>query len=578
MPKKSTLEEFIAKARAVHGDRYDYSMVKYVNGTTSVCIKCPVHGEFMQAPKLHLKYGCRKCGRVACSEKRKDSFETFVMKARKVHGDRYGYERLRTDGSENYRGSYEPMDIYCPVHGTFCQAPHDHLKGSGCPKCGRENTVQSRRMTNEEFIRRATETHGGKYSYEKTDMDGRDTDGKVIIKCTVHGYFRQNPHDHIKGQGCPKCAARKMSEKKKITAEEFEERASRIHDGKYSYTGVYYGSDVRVPIVCPVHGTFLQTPHDHLEGAGCPVCGGLTSHAEEDISAMCEEALGKENVKRRRRNILDGGRELDIYLPTIGYAIEYNGLRWHSEEFGKDCRYHIGKTEECLRKGIRLIQVFEDEYECHRDAVMSKIRHILGMDRSLPKIMGRKCSVREISPNEAKRFLDEYHIQGYAGSTVRIGAFNDDVLVAVMTFRKERNGGNAWELNRLASDSRYICQGVGGKLFAYFVRNYGPEEVKSFADRRWTVDEENNIYAKLGFIFDRYTEPDYRYYIGTNAVRYHKFGFRKERLHARYGLPLSMTEKEMTESLGYSRIWDCGLIKYVWRKKESDEIADTSVS
>ena len=121
-------------------------------------------------------------------------------------------------------------------------------------------------------------------------------------------------------------------------------------------------------------------------------------------------------------------------------------------------------------------------------------------------------------------------------------------------------------MTRFASNSNYVCQGVGGKLFNYFIKNYNPLEIKSFADRRWTINEENNIYLQLGFKFDSYTAPDYRYFkISDGVVRQHKFGFRKNILHKKYGLPLTMTETEMTEKLGYAKIYDCGLIKYVWK-------------
>jgi hypothetical protein len=135
-----------------------------------------------------------------------------------------------------------------------------------------------------------------------------------------------------------------------------------------------------------------------------------------------------------------------------------------------------------------------------------------------------------------------------------------------MTF-KTLDKCNNWELTRFASNYNYICQGVGGKLFTHFIKNYNPEEIKSFADRRWTINEENNIYIKLGFKFDSYTNPDYHYYREEDGpIRQHKFAFRKNRLNKKYGLPLSMTEEEMTENLGYTKIYDCGLIKYVWKK------------
>ena len=128
---------------------------------------------------------------------------------------------------------------------------------------------------------------------------------------------------------------------------------------------------------------------------------------------------------------------------------------------------------------------------------------------------------------------------------------------------------NIWNLNRFATDNNYICQGIGGKLFKYFTTNFQYYEIKSFADRRWTSTIERNIYDILGFKKITYTKPDYRYYNPKvdRYLRFHKFNFRKDKLIKRYpdvDLKPGMTEYEMATKLGYTRIWDCGLIKYVY--------------
>ena len=205
----------------------------------------------------------------------------------------------------------------------------------------------------------------------------------------------------------------------------------------------------------------------------------------------------------------------------------------------------------------------------HRDVVFGKIKHIIGVSDVHNRIPGRKCVVRTINNHTAKEFLDKYHIQGFVRSTVYLGAYHDEELVAAMSFKRELKDSDSWELARFASNYNYICQGVGGKLFKEFLREYKPEEVKSFADRRWTTDEENNIYIKLGFEFVGYIRPDYMYYAPKldRYKRFHKFGFRKQILNKKYGLSLSMTETEMTRKLKFKRIWNCGLIKYVWKRK-----------
>lgn len=266
------------------------------------------------------------------------------------------------------------------------------------------------------------------------------------------------------------------------------------------------------------------------------------------------------------RKILHG-KELDIFIPSRGVAIEFNGNIWHGEKYGKDSKYHLWKLEECNRQNVKLMQIFEDEYALHKDLVLSKIKHILGCDGDLTKIGARKCKVAELLRNEANEFLEANHIQGFVNSTKYIGLKHEDALVAVMAFL--HNNDSSWTLMRFAVKGGVLCQGACGKLLKYFKKKYDPTSIVSFADRRWTLDGTCNMYTKVGFDLDSVLAPDYRYYNPKvdRYKRFHKFGFRKQILHKKYGLPLTMTELEMTRELGYDRIWDCGLFKYVWRKE-----------
>lgn len=279
--------------------------------------------------------------------------------------------------------------------------------------------------------------------------------------------------------------------------------------------------------------------------------------------------LNSYNIKTECNRQILIGKELDIYIPEKKIAIEFNGLRWHSEWYGKKKKdYHLNKTKLCNEKGVKLIQIFEDEYVNHKDIVLSKIKHILNVKNGAYKIMARKCEICEIDYDVAKNFLNENHIQGFFASSIYLGSYYNNELVGVMSFKKENNNCNIWELTRFATKIDYVCQGLGGKLFKYFVKNYEPIEIKSFADRRWTLDESNNLYVKLGFKLSKILPPDYKYY-NNNLNKYeriHKFSLRKQRLNKKYGLSLTMTETEMAKELGYDRIWDCGLLKYVWKK------------
>lgn len=186
-------EEFIEKARKVHGDKYDYSKVEYVRAIEKVCITCPVHGEFWQTPSSHLSgNGCRECGRISMSQKHSKNNDWFIEKAKEIHGNKYDYSKVE------YVNNSTKVCITCPEHGEFWQTPSNHLKGNGCPKCH----IRSRMDTNT-FIRKAQFVHGYKYDYSKTFCDG--VKKYVEITCPKHGVFRQKANRHLKGHGCPTC-------------------------------------------------------------------------------------------------------------------------------------------------------------------------------------------------------------------------------------------------------------------------------------------------------------------------------------------------------------------------------------
>ena len=544
-------ENFINKAKKIHGDKYDYSKVNYVNSKTKVCIICPKHGEFWQEPRHHLsKHGCPMCGKENSDRKQSLTLNEFIEKSNQIHNGKYSYDKV------NYVNAETKVCIICPKHGEFWQAPHSHLRGQACPKCGRERNINSIKITNETFIEKATQIHGGKYDYSKCIY--KDSNTKVKIICPIHGEFWQIASSHLNGHGCVKCA----NIGKLNTISDFIKLSNNKHHGKYDYSRVnYINNATKVCIICPKHGEFWQRPDNHIKGQGCPKCGQITSKAEDEIINILKDFC----PQRHNRTLLEG-KEIDIYLHNLKLGIEYNGLRWHSEEFGKDHRYHLDKLNECNEQGIRLIQIFEDEWLNHREICETKLKQICGLSTN-PKIYGRKCEIHEITnKNIAYEFLDKNHIQGRTGFTVGLGAYHEGKLVGVMTFKKEKEG--YWDLNRFATDINYQCVGIGGKLFKYFTRNYDYQEIKSFADRRWTTDPTNNLYTKLGFEFDSFVPPTYWYYNPriSKIERFHKFGFRKQHLHNQYGLPLTMTEREMTTTLGYTRIWDCGLIKYIYRK------------
>lgn len=298
--------------------------------------------------------------------------------------------------------------------------------------------------------------------------------------------------------------------------------------------------------------------------------GNLTPTTKDRFISKYEKEIRKfldeHNIQYEHNRQILFGKEIDILIHDKHIGIEFNGLRFHTEKFGKDKNYHLNKTIKCNEKGYGLIHIFEDEYVNHKDIVYSKLSHILHLDDNLPKISGRKITVKKIYKNDAMQFLNQYHIQGFASSTVYLGGFYNEELVAVMSFKHGNVKNTNWELTRFATKYNYRYQGVGGKLFKYFIREYNPKYIVSFADRRWTIDKDSNLYTLLGFNLEKINQPDYRYYNDKidRYKRIHKMTFNKNTLSKKYGFPITMTEKEMTQELGYERIWNCGLFKYVW--------------
>lgn len=195
-------ERWIARARAVHGDRYDYSSVVYVNSGKKVLVTCREHGPFPVTPDNHLKSGCPRCGDARRREHQmNERAKHFVARARDKHGDRYDYSQVV------YPNAKTDVIVVCPVHGPVAMTPDDHLTGkSGCAKCGKEQIVQQHTVTlprrREHFINQAKAFHGPQWDYSLVEyVNGRTP---VVIVCPVHGRFEQTPDNHLV-TGCAGC-------------------------------------------------------------------------------------------------------------------------------------------------------------------------------------------------------------------------------------------------------------------------------------------------------------------------------------------------------------------------------------
>jgi nitrite reductase/ring-hydroxylating ferredoxin subunit len=257
--------------------------------------------------------------------------------------------------------------------------------------------------------------------------------------------------------------------------------------------------------------------------------------------------------------------ELDIYLPELKLAFEFNGLWWHNE-LNKEPKYHLYKTEACEAQDIQLIHIYEDDWLYKRDIVESRILNLLGQSK---RIYARQCKLKEVKDNQLiRQFLEMNHLQSFVGSKVKLGLFYEEQLVSLMTFGQKRKVMNSsskegeWELLRFCNQKGYNVIGGASKLFKYFMKTFKPKEIISYADRSWS---QGGLYEKLGFKYVSKTPPNYYYVV--NGIRKHRFNYRKDKL-VKEGFEASKSEHKIMLERGLYRIYDSGSLKF----KFTDEI------
>lgn len=250
--------------------------------------------------------------------------------------------------------------------------------------------------------------------------------------------------------------------------------------------------------------------------------------------------------------------ECDVFIKKYNFGIEFNGLRWHSELY-KEHNYHLNKTNLFNNNAIDVIHIFEDEWTYKKDIVKSLIKNKIGLTEN--KIYARKCEIKEIDNKTCEEFLIKNHLQGTKKSKVRLGLFYNDILVSVMTFSKEYRAGKQerdYELDRFCNKINTNIIGGASKLFKFFIKNYEPTKIITFADKRYS---NGDLYYKLGFTHSYDTKPNYWYFKRADGIRYHRFNYRKSKL-IKEGYDSSKTEHDIMLERGYLRIYDCGNMKF----------------
>lgn len=349
--------------------------------------------------------------------------------------------------------------------------------------------------------------------------------------------------------------------KNKKALERFNRLKDRMSDNGYKLNNldVYENNRFNAELECMKCGnTFTSTQVTYNKDIFCRKCVPVEKNVYENEIYEYIKSIYNGDIIKNDREIIKP-KEIDILIPERKLGVEFNGIFWHTEEYGCDKNYHINKTNSMNSNGYELLHFFEDEWLNKKDIVKSILSSKLGVN---DKVYARKCVIKEIDSKTSKKFLEDNHLQGSVNSSVKIGLFYNNELVSLMTFGKLRKslGTNHneeyYELYRYCNKLYTNVIGGASKLLNYFIKKYTPNKVITYANLRYS---NGNLYNKLGFKYVSITEPGYFYV--NNHKRYHRYNFRKNKL-VEEGFDSSKTEKQIMKERGYLRIWDCGNIKY----------------
>ena len=402
------------------------------------------------------------------------------------------------------------------------------------------------------------------YDYSQIEYVNQKT--PVTLTCPLHGTFRRKPEDIVfYKRGCPEC--RKLTDK----------RFSRPTPSKAPMESSIQNSSGTADIKSSVDN-HLEDIHKFLETLQSELLRtGINCTIERDASLGSSYKVDFLIVLRRDVNKLRD-EKLDTIIKRL--AIDFNDFQRHSEQF-MPRKAHLEKLNniEKLYDNVQLLNIWENEWTEKRVICESRIRQILGITKH--RIFARNCRIKLIDASVACAFIEKNHIQGKIAAPIVYGLYfkpdkniNKEYLVAVMTFGQLRKnmGQNArrghYELYRFCNAMNFTVIGGASKLFKHFLKVYNPVKVISFANRRWSTNNEHTLYHHLGFEYVGDTEPSYFYNMDGRLVN--RFGCRKDVLISKYGCKPEDTEHNFCKSKGWFRIYDCGNLKFELTTSESE--------
>lgn len=612
-------EKYKKKIEAIHGDKYDYTATVFNTLEDKVEVRCPLHGIFSIVLNNHLKKskfnGCRTCSYISVLEEtnrskfnntldlssihfsntttnissstvhnilckkhnitfnqkyvifnkgfygckscsldhkvkvsKEDLFTVFKTKANKIHNSKYKY-------TGTYINSHTPISIICEVHGEFQQLPYIHLQGSGCSLCAPSKP----RNTTQEFIDKAIEVHGTKYDYSSTVYS--QSREKLNIVCTTHGIFSQKANNHLQGEGCPTCGLDTVSEKLKLSLDQVRDIVKPYVLLSEDYKNV----NQKLKLECVEHGSFSMSVKQIQNSSVCPLCKPKHSPLSEILDFIKKQT--SEIVLTDSRPKCMKGLELDLYIPSLNVAIEYNGSTFHHSsnskevpeyyrKYYKHSKYHYDKWKLCMGNGITLLSIY-DFYWLNtkkQEIYKSKITHLINKDT---KIFARKCKIVEVDNKEAYQFYEDNHLEGsgfnYKDSKSYCLELNS-IRYMYCTIGKMYNQTSKcfeYKLHRICTLKFHTVVGGVSKLSKFMKTNFGTYKFQLTLSSGGTIPDLDLSKVSLRYFW---VKPG-------GSVYYHRNKTQKQNLEKTFKQPLlqSDTENSYMERLGFLKVYDNGV-------------------
>ena len=463
-------------------------------------------------------------------------------KAKKTNLEKFGYENPFMD-SERIKKIFN--EKYGVDHPSQVREFYNKSENSNLDNCGYKSPLSSPEIR--EKSKKIFKDKYGDEVYQKTEKFIEDIKKTNLERWGVE-WSLQNPKIREK---IKKNSLEKWGVENPILSNESRKRFKITNDPNYIS---YDGSGISKLLCDKGHIYMINTSNYSSRVKSqlplCTVCypiGDTRSIKEVELYKYIKSIYSGEIIQSYR-----DGFEIDIYLPDLKLGFEFNGLYWHSEEW-KERNYHLDKTLYFKERGIRIIHIWEDDWDNKSGIIEGQIRNWLGSNTD--RIFTRKCKVEILDKNICRDFLNDNHIQGNDHSSLKIGLFYGDELVSVMTFdnfegrKKMEEGG--WNLSRFCNKIGLNVVGGASKLLKYFVDRFDPIRIISYADRDWS---KGDLYLKLGFCNIKESRPDYKYLY--EGIRVHKTNFKKSKLKYK------VSESEYMSSIGVYKVWDCGKIKF----------------